>query len=265
MGSYVKEHAESIGHTTLDAAGLVPGLGAVPDLINAGWYAAEGDKLNAGFSLVAAIPLAGGAAMAAKYGAKGANILAKAAKTEKAATDGEVGVDAVRKLPFTIQGKDVTHATYLSDDDLENGIAFTYHFMNGEEVRYTGHAASNQKKKSAIQGAQKIVSGRMEKGHDVLKKHSEEISEIRIVGVHNSKEAAQGAENISYVMNQVSSPIPYIINGREVALERGIKEKGRQLLNRTNTMSVDRRKAATTGRLNINAYLREQGYDPKNF
>jgi hypothetical protein len=41
----------------LDVLGFVPGLGAIPDLINAGIYAAEGDAVNAGLSAVAAIPL----------------------------------------------------------------------------------------------------------------------------------------------------------------------------------------------------------------
>ena len=46
-------------HGALDVAGFVPALGAIPDLINAGIYAAEGDKANAALSVVAAVPLAG--------------------------------------------------------------------------------------------------------------------------------------------------------------------------------------------------------------
>ena len=53
--SFVKEHSEVI-HGVLDVAGFIPGLGAVADLANAGLYAAEGDYLNAGLSLVSAIP-----------------------------------------------------------------------------------------------------------------------------------------------------------------------------------------------------------------
>ena len=48
-------------HGGLDVLGFVPGLGAIPDLINAGIYAAEGDAVNAGLSAVAAIPFAGDA------------------------------------------------------------------------------------------------------------------------------------------------------------------------------------------------------------
>jgi hypothetical protein len=57
-------------HAGLDAAGLLPGAGAVPDLINAAVYAAEGDYGNAALSAMAAIPGSGDAATVTKYGAK---------------------------------------------------------------------------------------------------------------------------------------------------------------------------------------------------
>jgi DNA/RNA non-specific endonuclease len=59
-------------HTALDIAGFIPGLGAIPDLINAGLYAAEGDWKNAALSSTAALPLVGdgikGGVMVAKAG-----------------------------------------------------------------------------------------------------------------------------------------------------------------------------------------------------
>ncbi|GAB2909704.1 hypothetical protein GCM10027093_54770 [Paraburkholderia jirisanensis] len=64
-------------HGGLDAAGLIPGLGAVPDLLNAGIYAVEGDYVNAGISAVAAIPVVGDAALAGKYAVKGGELVAK--------------------------------------------------------------------------------------------------------------------------------------------------------------------------------------------
>lgn len=84
---------KTIGHTTLDVVGMVPVVGEVGDLANAGWYAAEGDYVNAGLSAASAIPGAGYAANAAKYGnhaldaaqaAKNANNATDAAKTTKA-------------------------------------------------------------------------------------------------------------------------------------------------------------------------------------
>jgi len=57
-------------HAALDAGGLVPAVGIVPDALNALIYLAEGDMVNAGFSGAAMIPIAGQAATATKYGAK---------------------------------------------------------------------------------------------------------------------------------------------------------------------------------------------------
>ena len=64
-------------HGGLDAAGLIPGLGAVPDLLNAGIYTVEGDYVNAGISAVAAIPVVGDAALAGKYAVKGGELALK--------------------------------------------------------------------------------------------------------------------------------------------------------------------------------------------
>ncbi len=48
-----------IGHTILDVLGFIPGLGEVFDLINAGWYLAEGDYMNAALSAASMIPVIG--------------------------------------------------------------------------------------------------------------------------------------------------------------------------------------------------------------
>jgi hypothetical protein len=58
-------------HTVLDIAGFIPGLGAIPDLINAGIYAAEGDLKNAALSATAAIPVAGDSIKAGTMVVKG--------------------------------------------------------------------------------------------------------------------------------------------------------------------------------------------------
>lgn len=59
-----------VGHTVLDVAGFVPGLGTVADLAHAAWYLAEGDKTNAALAAASAIPFAGDAFAAAKLGNK---------------------------------------------------------------------------------------------------------------------------------------------------------------------------------------------------
>lgn len=86
----VKHHKADIGHGILDGIGLIPVVGEVADLANAGWYAAEGDYVNAGLSAASAIPVAGYAATAAKAGKyinKGFKT-AKEAKTVRGAAKG---------------------------------------------------------------------------------------------------------------------------------------------------------------------------------
>lgn len=69
--------------TVLDVAGFAPGVGAIADLTNAAIYSVRGDKINAGLSLLAAVPGIGDAAAAAKLAGKGVKV-AKAAKLAKA-------------------------------------------------------------------------------------------------------------------------------------------------------------------------------------
>ncbi|MFI8962769.1 SpvB/TcaC N-terminal domain-containing protein [Streptomyces sp. NPDC053493] len=89
---------KTIGHTTLDVAGMVPVVGEAADLANAGWYAVEGDYVNAGLSAASAIPGAGYAANAAKYGNKALDA-AQAAKNATNATDAAKTVKAADEAP----------------------------------------------------------------------------------------------------------------------------------------------------------------------
>ena len=73
-------------HTGLDVLGFVPGLGAIPDLANAGIYALEGDAVNAAISAMAAVPGIGDAAKAGTMVAKGGKAIAKEA-AERAAKE----------------------------------------------------------------------------------------------------------------------------------------------------------------------------------
>lgn len=73
----------------LDFAGFIPGVGAIADLTNAAIYVIRGDKVNAGLSLLAAIPGIGDVAAAAKIAGKGiktAKFLNKNVKSKKAIT-----------------------------------------------------------------------------------------------------------------------------------------------------------------------------------
>ena len=71
----------------LDAAGMVPVLGAVPDLINASIAVLRGDWVGAGLSLVAAVPLVGDAVGGAKLAYKGAKYAGAIRKISKAAKE----------------------------------------------------------------------------------------------------------------------------------------------------------------------------------
>ncbi len=65
-----KDTALEILHGALDAAGMIPALGIVPDAINTGIYLIEGDWTNAGFAAAAMVPVFGQGATATKYGVK---------------------------------------------------------------------------------------------------------------------------------------------------------------------------------------------------
>lgn len=50
-----------VGHTALDIAGLIPGVGEPIDLANALWYAEEGRYFEAALSLISLVPGVGDA------------------------------------------------------------------------------------------------------------------------------------------------------------------------------------------------------------
>jgi hypothetical protein len=101
-----------IVHTVLDFAGFIPGLGAIPDLINAGIYAAEGDFKNAALSATAAIPIAGDGAKATVMVARHADEVI--AVGSQVARHGDEVVDAGRLV--TRNADEVATAGKKSDD-----------------------------------------------------------------------------------------------------------------------------------------------------
>lgn len=72
----------------LSIAGFFPGLGAIPDLLNAAIYAAKGDWTDAGLSVLSAVPLIGDAAAGVKLTKLGVNA-ARSAKVTKTVGLGE--------------------------------------------------------------------------------------------------------------------------------------------------------------------------------
>ncbi|MGM0501838.1 MAG: YwqJ-related putative deaminase [Bacillota bacterium] len=114
--SFLNKHSTAVDSIQLglDIAGMIPAVGAVADLANAGIAAARGNYAEAGLSLVAAIPGIGQLAAAgklgtkagkvAKYGAKAAKAIAK---TDKAADVAKLAVkhgDKIKKTAKAAKG-----------------------------------------------------------------------------------------------------------------------------------------------------------------
>ncbi|MER5220514.1 ALF repeat-containing protein [Streptomyces flaveus] len=78
------DYVSGTGHLILDAGGLVPGFGEVADLLNCGWYGAEGDAVNSTLSCAAAVPFIGWGATAGKWGKSGLGAIEAFAKAQKA-------------------------------------------------------------------------------------------------------------------------------------------------------------------------------------
>jgi hypothetical protein len=107
-----------VGHTVLDVAGLIPVVGSAADLINAGWYAAEGDYKNAGLSLLGAVPGVGDAATAIKLGVKGADAAIGAAKAADDVADVAKAGDAIK--PTGGSGPSLGHGNGKEYSELTN-------------------------------------------------------------------------------------------------------------------------------------------------
>jgi hypothetical protein len=123
------ENKGEIGHGILDVVGVIDPTG-IADGINAGWYLAEGDGVNAALSAAGMIPYVGDLAKVGKYGVK-------------AAKAGEEAVKAANKAD--------TAKTYI-----------TYTFRDGENVRYAGRA-------SGVGTPEQVLAQRISKGHRVAK------------------------------------------------------------------------------------------------
>jgi len=99
--------AAAAGHFILDVIGLVPGVGAPADALNALWYAKEGRHSLAALSLLSMVPGAGQAATGGKYASKAAKLgkyipkMFKAKKAVKPATG--VGKTALKSKDYTIK------------------------------------------------------------------------------------------------------------------------------------------------------------------
>jgi hypothetical protein len=108
--------ALDIVHGALDIAGLIPVLGAIPDGINAGIYAVEGDWVDAGISVGAMIPFLGDGVLVGKIGVKTALKFSEKAAVrlgeEGIAKGLKVGRDAAKAEKAAVRvGEDVAKGT----------------------------------------------------------------------------------------------------------------------------------------------------------
>lgn len=81
----------------LDLAGFAPGVGAIPDLLNAAISACRGNWAEAGLSVLAAVPGIGDAAAGIKFANKGLKMVKAGEKVEKTAEVGK-GLNKVNKV-----------------------------------------------------------------------------------------------------------------------------------------------------------------------
>jgi hypothetical protein len=160
-----------VGHTVLDAAGMVPIFGAVADVANAGWYGAEGyaqskgylDKtgagtdayFNAGLSAAAAIPAYGQFATAAKYGKKGWDAVKFSAKNAPKST--------ITDLLFG--GYNVYNQ---SQNIMEQGLPSNN--TSQEEVKTDNKYENNQRESSRVSQGGENYKSTHEKNYDPNKK-----------------------------------------------------------------------------------------------
>ncbi|RED20887.1 hypothetical protein DES34_1291, partial [Brevibacillus brevis] len=87
----------------LDVVGLIPGLGEVADLANAGISLARGDYAGAALSLAACIPFAGWAATGAKLGAKAHKALKGTKAGQKVLEVADSAADVVKNVANAVE------------------------------------------------------------------------------------------------------------------------------------------------------------------
>lgn len=148
--------AMDIVHGALDIAGFIPVLGAIPDGINAGIYALEGDWANAGLSAVAMVPAWGDGVKLGAIGAKSAiKISEKAAVRlgEKGIAAGLKDVRAASKVEkAALQTTEEAAKTAKAEEGVAKAVEQT-----------TEEAAEKSVKESAEQTAKEAAEKQLKK------------------------------------------------------------------------------------------------------
>lgn len=131
----------------LDAAGFVPGFGAIPDLTNAAISALRGNWLEAGMSVLAAVPVIGDAAAGAKLASKGVKIAKGVDKTRKAI----LAKEAKNYISREITGKELLKTGICKS---EKEVEFFQKALRGERKNF----AENFYKRKGMTAKKQIVS-----------------------------------------------------------------------------------------------------------
>lgn len=131
----------------LDAAGFIPGLGAIPDLTNAAISALRGNWLEAGMSVLAAVPIIGDAAAGAKLASKGMKIAKGVDKTRKAV----LAKEAKNYISREITGKELLKTGICKS---EKEVEFFQKALRGERKNF----AENFYKRKGMTEKKQIVS-----------------------------------------------------------------------------------------------------------
>ena len=222
----------------LDVAGMVPVLGAAPDLLNAAISACRGNWLDAGMSLVAAVPGIGdgvGGAKIVKNGVKIANNVKKGAETAKAGV--KVGQTSSELAKGTEKGWTAAEKNLSGSDPKEKlgrirakmleektGIKCEYN-PNCSGILYdtaepvgkpfgsitTSSHKVNPVNESRAVSQEKAVAKRLERSQSDIKKENEALKKYKEKGANKNeseslkyqggkgKDPSRKGENIDYL------------------------------------------------------------------
>ncbi|KAA1427197.1 WXG100 family type VII secretion target [Nocardioides antri] len=129
-----------LGHLVLDLGGLIPLVGEIADLINAGWYELEGDHVNAGLSAAGAIPFAGWAATGGKLTLKGLKGVVSPELYAKLSKQIEALGDRASYNVQYLNGQELVHIDFQHADDLAAALKAPQPntiYQSGDLIFYT--------------------------------------------------------------------------------------------------------------------------------
>lgn len=215
----------------LDAAGLAPGVGAIPDLLNASIYALRGDWGAAGLSVLAAVPIIGDAATAAKFAQKGV----KAAKAVKQA-------EKINKTTDIAKGKVTSLSEFKS--------AKTKKDINNSDNVYSfpdkKHASTELSKNKVVQKQNNVVRiDKYERKVETQANGSDKVTVTKktdtIVAMDNNNRVnsignTTGNSNFSQQFNQNNN------SGKQSQYNYGLQSKSESLVNQLERKKTNAKK-----------------------